>query len=352
MSSQVLYNSPDEAVAVTDVAFRDLTTGNPSDPDTVTCVITGPTGTITTYTFSSAPGVNQIQNPAVGDYSLTVDGLTAAGLYTYTWIGSGNNVQQVDAGTFRMVPLNSVGYGMQFWYTGMEEFKSRINLNPGDKNYHAFDYEIQLAIHCVSGWINRYCGRTFYQLQESRTYMPDNFWEIPVDDIAAGTAGNTVVAVDYDGDGVYETNWGTPAPPLGSNPAFSYYTLKIGSPSNYEDNFNPNAAGGVPRPYNQLQALMLPGATGTNGAWLPPVWPYTHLNRVKVTANWGWDYVPPEVTMASHMLVTDIYKSKDTPWGMAGSAETGMVRVSSNPWIVELLKSYVNARRKWGVLRT
>ncbi len=351
MSSQVLYNSPTEAIAITSVVFTDLS-GATADPSAVSLVLTDPAGTITNFTYSTGSAPNHIVKDSAGHYSLTVDGISVPGLYTFVWVGSGNNVQQVTPGTFRLVPLTNVGYGMQYWYTGLEELKSRLSPkgNPlTDPNYHNFDYEAQLAIHCVANWINRWTGRHFYRLQEARTYMPDTIWELPVDDIVASTAGLTTVALDYDGDGVYETNWGTPAPPLGSDAAFNYYTLKIGNPSNYEDNWNPNAAGGVPRPYNQLQALMVPGATGTNGAWLPFVWPYAHLNRVQVTTSWGWDYVPPEVQQASMMLCVDIYKSKDTPWGMAGTAETGLVRVQSNPWVVELLRPYVNFRRKVGV---
>lgn len=349
MSSQVLYNSPTEAVAVTSVAFLDLS-GAVADPTSVTLVLTDPAGTITNFTYASGSGLNQITKISTGDYSLTVDGISVPGLYTYVWIGSGGNVQQITPGTFRLIPLTSVGYGMQYWYTGLEELKSRIGLSPTDKNYNAFNYEQQLAIQCVASWINNYAGRHFYQLQEARTYMPNTIWELPIDDIAPSTAGNTTVAVDYDGDGVYETNWGTPAPPLGSNPANNFYTLKLGSPGNYEDIWNPNAAGGVPRPYTQLQALMIPSAAGTNGAWLPFVWPYSHLNRVQVTATWGWDYVPPEVQQASLMMCVDIYRSRETPWGMAGSNETGLQRIQANPFIVELLRPYLNFRRKAGVL--
>ncbi len=348
MSSQVLYNSPTEAVAVTSVAFTNLS-GAIADPSTITLVLTDPTGTITNFTYTSGSGLGQITRIATGDYSLTVDGISVPGLYTYVWVGSGNNVQQVTPGTFRLVPLSAVGYGMTYWYTGLEELKSRLGISPGSQNYHAFDYEMQLAIHTVSNWINRYCGRHFYQLSEARTYMPDTIWELPVDDIVASTAGSTIVALDYNGTGTYDTNWGTPAPPLGSNPNFNYYTLKIGNPSNYEDNWNPNAAGGVPRPYNQLQALMIPGASGTNGAWLPFVWPFSHLNRVQVTTVWGWDYVPPEVQQASLMMCVDIYKSREAPWGMVGEASTGIAKVQANPFIIELLRPYVNFRRKVGI---
>ena len=341
MSSQVLYSSPTEAIAVTSVAFLDLS-GAVTDPSSITLVLTDPTGTITNYTYASGSGLNNITKISTGYYSLTVDGISVAGLYTYVWIGSGNNVQQVTPGTFRLVPLTQVGYGMQYWYTGLEELKSRLGLSPTDKNYNLFNYEQQLAIHTTANWINKYCGRHFYQLQESRTYQPNEIWELPIDDIAPATVGNTTVAVDYDGDGVYETNWGTPAQLLGSNPNFNFYTLKLGDPSNYEDIFNPNAGGGVAKPYRQLQALMVPTATGTNGAWIPFVWPYSHLNRVQITATWGWDYVPPEVQTASLMMCVDIFKSREAPWGMIGEVSTGLARVQANPFITELLRPYIN----------
>lgn len=345
MGSQVLYNSATEAVALTEVTFLNQS-GTVTDPSSITLVVIDPTGAITNFTFSSGSGFNVITKVSAGNYSMTLDGISVAGLYTYTWVGSGNGVQQVTPGTFRLVPLSNVGFGMQYWYTGLEEFKSRIGLLPSDKNYHSFDYEMQLAIHTVANWINRYCGRHFYQLSETRYYMPDTIWELKIDDLVPSLAASTTVNLDYDGDGIFETAWGNPAPPLGTG---TFYQLKLGDPSNYQDNYNPNAAGGVARPYTQLQALMIPGAIATNGAWLPFVWPYSHLNRVEIIGTWGWDYVPPEVQQASLMLVTDIYKSKDTPWGMAGTAEVGLVRVQSNPWVVELLRPYIRAQRKWGV---
>jgi hypothetical protein len=41
---------------------------------------------------------------------------------------------------------------------------------------------------------------------------------------------------------------------------------------------------------------------------------------------------------------------KDAPFGVAGVSDIGLVRISSNPWLVELLHNYVNPRRKVGVL--
>jgi hypothetical protein len=342
MTAQVYYDSPTEASAIVPVTFT-TPTGTVTDPTAVSCVVIDPTGTQTTYTYGITPPNNTITRSSSGNYSLLLTGLTLAGLYTTIWVGTGGGVQQTSPYTVRIVPLSAVGTGMQYWYTGREELKSRLNITDSNS-----DFEIQLAIQAVTNWINSYTGRHFYQLTESRTYCPDNIWELPVDDIVStpAVAANTVVNLDYDGDGIYETAWGNPAAPVGTG---LNYVLKLGTPGNYADNYNVNAAG-VPRPYTQLQALMSgQGQNPAGGGWLPFIWPYTHLNRVQVITTWGWNSVPPSVQQASLLLCTDVFKSKDAPWGIAGTAETGLMRVSSNPWAVEFLHDFINTRRKVGV---
>src|ERR1700733_13918018 len=135
MSSQVLYDSPTQAVAVTEVTFLSQA-GVATDPATITAVVTDPTGTIANFTYPGGGGLNSILRASTGNYTLTLDGIDVPGLYTYVWVGAGNNVQQVTPGTFRLMPLADVGYGMQYWYTGLEELKSRLGENPGGKTYH------------------------------------------------------------------------------------------------------------------------------------------------------------------------------------------------------------------------
>lgn len=342
MSAQVFYDNPNEACVVVPVTFLSGA-GAVTDPSSISCVVTDPTGVLTTYTYLGSGPNNIVTRTTAGNYALTITGLTVAGLYTATWIGTGNGVNQVSPTTFRIVPLSAVGTGMHLWYTGREELKSRLNITDSNS-----DYEIQIAIQAVTNWINTYCGRHFYQLQETRTYQPDNIWELPVDDIVptAAVAAATQVNLDMDGDGIYEVNWGNPAPPVGTG---SNYVLKLGTPGGYADNYNVNAAG-VPRPYTQLQAILSgPNGNPVNGGWLPFIWPYSHLNRVQVITTWGWATVPPSVQQASLLLCTDVFKSKDAPWGIAGTAETGLMRVQSNPWAVEFLHDYINMRRKVGV---
>jgi hypothetical protein len=336
VSATVYYDNPAEAAAVVPVTFTS-SAGVVTDPATISCVVTDPLGNSVTYTYGGSGPNNTITRASAGNYSLSVQGLATAGLYVTTWIGSGNSVQQVTPFTFRIVPLSAVGTGMAYWYTGKEELKSRLNITDGNS-----DYEIQVAIQAVTNWINTYCGRHFYQLTETRTYQPDNIWELEIDDMVSTPAvtAMTQVNLDYDGDGVYEVAWGAP----GTN-----YMLKLGGPGNAADNFNVNAAG-VPRPFRQLQVLAGSAPVQpAGGGWLPFIWPYTHLNRVQIVGTWGWNSVPPSVAQASLLLCTDVFKSKDAPWGIAGTAETGLMRVQSNPWAVEFLHDYINGRRKVGV---
>lgn len=337
MGSQVYYNSPSEAVIVTPIEFVDLTTGAPADPTTVTVVVTDPTGGVTNYTYSAGSGLNAIVKASVGNYTLTIDGISKPGLYSYVWVGSGNNVQQVSPGTFRLVPLSDVGVGMTGWYTGMEELKSRLGITD-----HANDYEMQLAIQTVKTWIDSYCGQHFNQIAETRTFAPNSVWGCDIDPLVStpSIVSGAQVNLDYTGNGVYNVAWTQNVE----------YQFLIGPPGNIRDNYNINAAG-VPRPYKHIQVLTgVPGNSAQpGGGWFPWIWPYTYLNRVQVIGTWGWNVVPPQVAMASMMLSVDLYKSKDAPWGVAGVNDLGIVKVQSNPWIVELLKDFILMSRKAGV---
>jgi hypothetical protein len=172
--------------------------------------------------------------------------------------------------------------------------------------------------------VNEYTGRHFFRITETRTFQPHNIWVLNVDDIVPGSA--ITVNVDMDGDGVFET-------PFTQNVD---YQLRLG-----DGLYNVNATG-ITRPYRQLQIIQ-------TGNWFPFTWPYTHLDRVQITTTWGWTAVPPGVTQANFILAADLFKFKDAPFGVAGVSDLGVVRISSNPWLVEMLRAYVNSRRKVGV---
>ncbi|MFI6861784.1 phage gp6-like head-tail connector protein [Streptomyces sp. NPDC050421] len=105
-------------------------------------------------------------------------------------------------------------------------------------------------------------------------------------------------------------------------------------------------------------------ATGTAGAWstvtdvettpdnaLARGRPITGLllagggwgtQRVQVTAQWGWPAVPDEIEQATLIQAARLYRRKDSPEGVTGSAEWGVVRLSRrDPDVWALIEHFV-----------
>ncbi|MFI5755625.1 phage gp6-like head-tail connector protein [Streptomyces sp. NPDC051569] len=61
--------------------------------------------------------------------------------------------------------------------------------------------------------------------------------------------------------------------------------------------------------------------TALSGAW----W---GAGRIRVTARWGWPQVPDEIREAALIQAARLYRRKDSPEGVTGSAEWGVVRLS------------------------
>jgi hypothetical protein len=86
-----------------------------------------------------------------------------------------------------------------------------------------------------------------------------------------------------------------------------------------------------------------------------PAWPYTEIivtdnyslpllsNRrpgVQITAKFGWPAVPDDIAKACLVLAHDLYKAKDAPFGVAGIADQGVLRVGTNRTAALLLAPY------------
>ncbi|MEV4474667.1 phage head-tail connector protein [Nonomuraea sp. NPDC049504] len=81
-------------------------------------------------------------------------------------------------------------------------------------------------------------------------------------------------------------------------------------------------------------------------------WPITALERryswwslfraVRVTAFWGWPAIPAGVKQATLLQASRLYRRKDSPEGVAGNAEWGLVRV---PHLDPDLRSLVDPYR-------
>lgn len=80
-----------------------------------------------------------------------------------------------------------------------------------------------------------------------------------------------------------------------------------------------------------VTALVLPSGT----------WGYGTA-RVRVTAKWGWPAVPDEVVQATLIQASRLYKRKDSPEGVIGSAEWGVVRLSrTDPDVYALIQHFI-----------
>lgn len=327
----IIYNTPG-ATLYASVQFTKAD-GTGTAPAAVSIVITDPTGVATTYTYTGGNvDPNEVVSDGSGAFHIALQPFSVtkpSGVWNYVWLGTGGLVQygsQIFTGAASVIPVGEIGIGLVNQYCTMAELKSRLNIEQTDTKD---DYEIQLVIQTVTDWITTYCGRHFYQINETRTFRPDNVWDLFINDLVSVTT----FKLDYDGDGVYETTW-----TQGTN----YQLLRYMSHYNQHDL-------GIARPFNQVQVLSSGPPSTQGGQWLPWVWPFTRQDRVQISGVWGWPDVPSNVHMAALYIAAEMFMAKNAPFGVAGIADLGIVKVQASPWVVELLRPYIDMRGKVGV---
>lgn len=71
-------------------------------------------------------------------------------------------------------------------------------------------------------------------------------------------------------------------------------------------------------------------------------WPIWGAQRVRVTATWGWPAVPEPIHNAAILLAARLFRRKDSPEGVKGFADLGVVRVARyDPDYDSLISSFV-----------
>ena len=289
--------------------------GVPADPSNVSCVITDPASTATVHTYLGAVPADITKN-STGNYSLNIPS-TVTGLWSYCWIGdpAGGPASDVQAGTWTVGPGT-----LSTFYTSLEEVKSRLKITDSND-----DDILHGCIHAAARAVEKWTGRFFYQSQQTRTYRPYTLYELPIDDLITCTQ----LAVDYNGTGVFSTVFVQGVD----------FELQVG-----EDYFNPTA-GGEQHPYTLIRIINISG-----GQWFPFVWPFSRLDRIQIIGNWGWPSVPYAVTEATRQTASELYKLKDSPFGLSGTSEFGVVRLpKQNPYVQKLLSPYIHPRRRVGI---
>jgi hypothetical protein len=188
-------------------------------------------------------------------------------------------------------------------YATLAELKSRLRItDTGD------DTQLTAALATASRGIEHCTGRQFNDAGSAtaRVYPPDMGCWARVDDFH--TVVGLVVKTDEDDDGTYETTWDA-----------ADYQLEP---------LNGIVDGQTGWPYNEILAIesrhFRPGRRAT----------------LQVTARWGWSAVPAPVKEATLILAEDIFKLRDTPFGVGGYAEYGRIRARQNPEVWNRIAPY------------
>lgn len=299
MSATVFYADAAEIATLQNVF---AVSGVATDPTTVTCTVTDPSGTATVHTYNGAAPAD-ITRVSAGTFTLAVPSILD-GIWIYKWTGTGA-ASDVQEGTWTVGPSD-----LSRLYCTTEELRSRLGLASTGR-----DFELAIAVSAACRGVDGYCERYFWRGADTRTYVPDDRCRVRVDDIASGTG--LTVKVDHDGDGTYEETW---------TQGTDYQLLPL----------NPNRTG-EPRPYTKI------GAVGS----LTFPWPRTrlpgHPDRVQVAGPFGWPATPAAVKTGSLITAAELFRMGDLPLGGEIPGEMSalvIATIASNPVTAAMLGPY------------
>ena len=194
-------------------------------------------------------------------------------------------------------------------YASLSQIKSALRIPAGDATDDAL---LEMAVESASRLIDAYCGRNFINAGTvTRYYNTENPYVVQIDDARSISQVQTSTGLD----GVYDTTWtiGTAGGQGDAQP----------EPIN-------DYLGGVVWPYTRIRAI---------GDYSFPTGPE---NSIKVTAVFGWPNIPVTVTQACVLQSSRIFARLQSPLGVAGFGDMGIMRVSRglDPDVVQLVEGY------------
>lgn len=154
------------------------------------------------------------------------------------------------------------------------------------------DTMLELAIETASRQIDDYCERVFYTTSGTRYYAPRDNYVCETDDIVSITTLKSSSAAN----GVYDITWAT---------------------TDYQTEPLNGIAGGIASPITHLRAVddyLFPLQSGET--------------TVQVVGVFGWSAVPTAIKYATLLLSSRLFKRMDSPLGVAGIGDLGVIRVS------------------------
>jgi hypothetical protein len=168
---------------------------------------------------------------------------------------------------------------------------------------------LELAIESASREIDAVCERNFFSTAGTRIYTPRDSYVVEIDDVVSVTSVKSSGAAD----GIFDTTWTT-----------TDYQLE---PLN-------GIAGGIAVPYSFIRAV---------GDF---TWPVSGKEAtVQVVGTFGFASVPTAIKQATILLASRIFKRNDSPLGVAGFGDIGVIRVGRvDPDVEAMIHAYKKVR--------
>lgn len=158
------------------------------------------------------------------------------------------------------------------------------------------DALIENSINAASRMIDQYCNRYFYSSSagEVRYFKANDGFTCWIDDVQSVTDLKTSSTDPL----IFDTTWAT---------------------GDYQLQPNNSKANGAYSPYTYI--------TATDN-YLFPVW--ADIALVQVTGQFGWSSVPDPIKFATIIQASRLFKRLESPLGVAGVSDMGIMRVGSN----------------------
>jgi hypothetical protein len=177
---------------------------------------------------------------------------------------------------------------------------------------------LETAIESSSRDIDAYTERVFFNTGATavtRIYIPENIYLLETDDIIAVTS----IKSDTTGEGGFDQTWAT-----------TDYQLE---PLN-------GLAGGIATPFTRVRAV---------GDYLWPIYEPRDINAgqasVQIVARFGFASIPSAIKQATILSSLRAYKRYESPTGVLGFSDMGVVRVGRlDPDVERLIQPYRKIR--------
>lgn len=158
------------------------------------------------------------------------------------------------------------------------------------------DALIENSINAASRMIDQYCNRYFYSSPagEVRYFQANDGFTCWIDDMQSITDLKTSSTDPL----IFDTTWAT---------------------GDYQLQPNNSKANGAYSPYTMIQAT---------DNYLFPVW--ADIALVQVTGQFGWANIPDPIKFATIIQASRLFKRLESPLGVAGVSDMGIMRVGSN----------------------